>query len=31
MRTYQLKNHPVLRRLVHIDAYRLENREIFSR
>ncbi len=24
MRTYQLKNHPVLRRLVHIDAYRLE-------
>jgi tRNA threonylcarbamoyladenosine biosynthesis protein TsaE len=24
MRTYQLKNHPTLRRLVHIDAYRLE-------
>jgi tRNA threonylcarbamoyladenosine biosynthesis protein TsaE len=24
MRTYQLKKHPTLRRLVHIDAYRLE-------
>lgn len=24
MSTYQIHNHPVLRRLVHIDAYRLE-------